>query len=202
MATTDDTVIAIADSYAQALLELSEERGNSDEVLAELGELAAYLGKDAALADFLASPAVDEESRQAAMEKMFRNRMNDLLLDTLQVLNVKGRSSIIPTLYERYRSALERARGAVDVQVTTAVPLTDELRDRLGQTVARRTGLRPLLTEEVDPSLLGGLVVQIGDQKLDGSVSNRLRQLREALRDRASREIHAGKEYFEGVEGE
>ena len=201
MATTDDTVIAIADSYAQALLELSEERGNSDEVLAELGELAAYLEKDAALADFLASPAVDEEARQAAMEKMFRNRMNDLLLDTLQVLNAKGRSSIVPALHERYRLALERARGAVDVQVTTAVPLTNELRDRLGQTVARRTGLRPLLTEEVDSSLLGGLVVQIGDEKLDGSVSNRLRQLREALRDRASREIHAGKEYFEGVEG-
>lgn len=201
MATTDDTVIAIADAYAQALLELSQEQGNSDVILAELGGLAAYLEKDAALADFMASPAVDDQAREAALEKIFRGKMNDLLLDTLQVLNAKGRSSIAPALYERYRLALEQVRGGVDVRVTTAVPLTRKLRDRLGETVARRTGLRPLLTEEVDPSLLGGLVVQIGDQKLDCSVSHRLHRLREALRDRASREIHAGREYFEAAEG-
>jgi F-type H+-transporting ATPase subunit delta len=197
MPTTDD--IAIADSYALALLELSEERGNSDEVLSELGELVGYLGRDAALADFLASPAVDDQARAAAMEKMLRGRLNDLLLDTLLVLNAKGRSSMIGALYERYRLALQRVRGGIDVLITSAVPLTDGSRERLRQMLAHRTGLSPQLVEKVDESLLGGLVVQIGDQRLDCSVSHRLHRLREALSDRASREIHAGTEYFESA---
>ncbi|HUU83422.1 MAG TPA: ATP synthase F1 subunit delta [Phycisphaerae bacterium] len=199
MAAKDD--IAIADAYAEALLELSEERGNSDAILTELGEVAGLIEKDAVLADFLASPAVDEQEREAELEKIFRGRMNDLLLDTLQVVNAKDRASIIPAIYERYRLALQRARGDVDVRVTTAVPLTRKLLDRLRETLKRRTGRKPLINEEVDASLLGGLVVQIGDEKLDCSISSRLRRLRQAMRGRASREIHAGKDYFEAVEG-
>jgi len=197
MATTDDTVIAIADSYAEALLGLSESQGNSDKILAELAELAAGFEQDEAVADFFSSPAVDDQARQAGLEKMFRGRLSDLLVDTLCVLNAKGRASIIPAVYERYRLALERLRGEVDVYVTGAHPLTSKLRGRLSEVVARRTGQRPRLIENVDPLLLGGLVVQIGDEKLDCSVANRLRSLRESLRDRASREIHAGKVYFE-----
>ena len=200
MATTDDTVIAVADAYAEALLDLSERQGNSDRVLAELEELAACFEKDEAVAGFFTSPAVDDQDRGTALEKMFRGRLSDLLVDTLCVLNSKGRASIIPAVYERYRLALERVRGEVDVYVTSAYPLSSKLRHRLDEVLAQQTGQRPRLIEQVDPAVLGGLVVQIGDQKLDCSVAHRLASLGEAFRERASREIHAGKGYIEGID--
>jgi F-type H+-transporting ATPase subunit delta len=84
------------------------------------------------------------------------------------------------------------------VQVSSARPLSDAQRDSLAAAVRERTGLEPSFTETVDPSLVGGLVVQIGDEKTDGSVVTRLRNLGEALLDRASREIHSGT-YVEGT---
>ncbi|MCP4249476.1 MAG: ATP synthase F1 subunit delta [bacterium] len=197
MATTDDTVTAIADSYAEALLALSEQRGLSDRVLAELGELAACFEKDPAVADFFSSPAVDDTARQAALEKMFRGRLDDLTVDALQVLNAKGRAALVPAVYERFRLGLERVRGEIDVTVTSAVALGAGERDRLVEAMQARTGKKPQLIERVDESLLGGLVVQVGDEKLDCSVANQLATLRESFRERASREIHAGAAYIE-----
>jgi F-type H+-transporting ATPase subunit delta len=200
MATVDDSVIAIADSYATALLELAEESGVSQQILDELAELTAGLRWDDALRDFLSSAAVDDDERARVMERVFRGKMSDLLLNTLLVMNSKGRSSIIPVVHERYRLALSRVRGELDVKVTTALPLNRKLRNRLVEVLGQVTGKKPVLVETVDESVLGGLAVQIGDEKLDGTVARRLELLRESFRHRASREIHAGSAYFEGAD--
>jgi len=200
MATTDDTIIAIADAYAEALLDLSESQANSDQILEELAGLAACFEKDQAVAEFFSSPVVDEQVRRDALNKMFRGRISDLLADTLQIMNSKGRAAIVPALYERYRLALEQLRGEVDVHVTSAHPLSSTQRERLHQVVGRRTGRTPQLIERVDPAVLGGLVVQIDDQKLDCSVAHGLHALRASLADRASRETYAQTAYFEETE--
>ncbi len=200
MSTVDDTAITIADSYAEALLALSEEKGCSDELLDELSELTSGLETDQVLAHFLTSPAVDDDVRREGLEKAFRGRLSDLLVDTLQVLNEKGRTELLPTLYERYRLGLERIRGEVDVHVTSAFPMSDASRQRLTDVLRDSLELTPRLIEKVDANMLGGLVIQVGDKKMDCSASHRLRQLRERFRDRASREIHAGKDYFEAAE--
>jgi len=191
MPTTDDASIAIADVYASALLELSEARGASDTILSELTELAASFRQEPDVANFFSSPTVDEAVRSRAVEKMFRGRLHDLLVDALQVLNSKGRAALVPALRERFRLALEERRGEVDVYVTTSVPLPDPLRERLTQVIGARTGKKPQLIEQVDASLLGGLVVRVGDEKLDISIARRLASLRQSLRERASREIHS-----------
>ena len=201
MPTLDENVIAIADAYATALLELTEQRGLSDATLDELVALTEGMERDETLREFMTSAAIDDDVRCRTMEKAFRGRMSDLLLNTLQVMNAKGRSSIVSAVRDRFRLALARVRGQVDVQVTTAYPLTSKLRRRLVDILGRLTGRQPVLFERVDESVLGGLVVQIGDEKLDASVSRQMQLLRESLKERASREIHAGKEYFETTEG-
>lgn len=192
-------MIAIADVYAAALLATAEEQGNATEVREQLAGLAAYIAQEPALADFLASPVVDTEARAGVMERAFRGRLDDVLADTLQVLNKKGRAEIIPTLYERYRLKLEEIRGEVDVYVTTATPLNDKLRSRIIDVLRRYTGRKPELIERIDPGIIGGLSVRIEDEKIDSTVARRLALMRQMLLDRASREIHTGKEYFEGV---
>ena len=86
-------------------------------------------------------------------------------------------------------------RGGIEVQVQTATALSESARERLRAVFAKKTGRKPRIVETVDASLVGGLVVRIGDEKLDATVARKLAVLSEALLERASREIHRGGEY-------
>lgn len=195
MAHVDEKQMALARVYSRALLELSEELGSTDELLAELLDLASYLEGDRELEEFLASPLVSVEDRRAILESLFRGRASDLLVDALQVMNRKGRLGILPAVAEGFRREVRDLRGYTDVYVKSAVPLTAGLRERLEQVVSRITGKKPQLVEEVDPALLGGLVIRLGDDKIDTSVARELEKVGDLLQARASREILSGKSY-------
>jgi F-type H+-transporting ATPase subunit delta len=198
MASFDDRQMAVARVYSRALLEVAAGAGEEDVVREELESLEALWQADPAFRDFLTNPAVDADDRRGSLDTMFRSRLSPVTIDALQVINRKERSALLPEVVEGYREAHDRLRKRVEVQVSSARPLSDAQRDSLAAAVRERTGLEPSFAETVDPSLVGGLVVQIGDEKTDGSVVTRLRNLGEALLDRASREIHSGT-YVEGT---
>ncbi len=189
--------IAIARVYAQAALSLAEAQGAGDEVLEELQSLSVQMDRDPGFESFLSSPLVNTEERRQSLDRMFRGQMSETLLDTLQVMNNKGRSGLVRALVEAYTQEHEELRGEVRVQVKTAVPLTDGLRQQLQQVVSSYTGKSAKLEESVDSTLIGGLVVQLADRKIDTSVSKEIRGLEQRLLDRASQEIHSGTQYFE-----
>ena len=188
----DDRLTAVARVYADALLGLAERRGEADELGEELRALAAEVERDAALRAFLLTPLVDAEARATSLERIFRGRASDLLVDGLQVLNRKGRIGLVPAIAAVYARAHNELRGRIEVEVTSAVPLDEGQRGAVRTAVAHRSGREALLQEIVDPALLGGMVVKIGDQKADASVASRLHALGDALLDRASREIQRG----------
>lgn len=189
--------IAIARVYAQAALSLSAERGEADEVLAELAGLSGLMDQNPAFESFLGSPLVDTEERRAALDRIGRRNISEILLDTLQVMNNKGRSGLVRAFVEAYRQEYEALRGQVQVRVQTAVPLTESLRQQLQEAVSSYTGKTAKLEESVEPSLLGGLVVQVADSLIDTSVVKEIRGLGQRLLDRASHEIHSDTAYFE-----
>jgi F-type H+-transporting ATPase subunit delta len=186
----------VAAVWSDALARLAAESGREDELLAELEGLVELLDRDAGLEALLSSPIVDDEAKRALLEKALRGRASDLLVDSLQVMRRKGRLGLLRAVAAAYRQEWLRRRNRVEVLVTSAVPLTDALRAELVRAAQARTGREPMLVEQVDPGLLGGLVVRIGDDKFDGSVARELSRLEEQLLDRASRELHAGKIYF------
>jgi len=195
MASLDDKHLAVARIYSLAILDLAERQGIADAVGEDLQELARYTAQNPEFADFLASPLIDAPERQAAIEKILRGRVSDLLVDALQVVNRKERMILVPAITETYRQELRDRRGRVDVFVRTPVELPAGLRDKLRQAVVHFTGKQPELIEKVDPKLLGGMVVQIGDDKIDASVFSQLKTLSEALLQRASQEIVRGTPY-------
>lgn len=197
MANYDHGSQAIADSYAKTLLDLTEQAGTTDTAADEFRQFAELMERDAAFAEFLTSHSVDPDRRALVLEKHFRGRMNNLLLSTLQVINRKDRTALIPLIYEQYRLAVEEARNEVDVHVTSAVPLTDGLRQQLAETATKVAGKTARLVEKVDPAILGGLVVRIGDEKLDASVARHLQRLGGMLHERSVHEIHGGKAFVE-----
>lgn len=195
MANVDNRDLAVGRLYAEAMLALAEEQGQSDALLEELKDLAGLLDQNPKLEHFLASPLVDEEGRARVIEELFRGRTSDLLADSLQVINRKGRLGQIRAIAESYRTAHRDLRGWVDVKVRTAVPLSEALRSRLADSIAAFTGKKPALFEKVDPSLIGGVVVEVEGKKIDASVASRLRDLSAALLARAAREIQSGRAY-------
>ena len=197
MARLDEQELAVAGVYARALLGLAVESDEADQVEAELADLAGLVAANPELDGYLSSPVVEDESRAALIEKALRDRASELVVNTLQVMNAKGRLGLLPALAEASRLENEHRRGEVDVEVTTAVELTEELRRRITAAASRYAGRSARLVERVDPDLLGGLVLKIEDQKIDSSLSRRIHDAREGLFDRASQELHGEKSYFE-----
>ncbi len=193
MATVDDTAIAIADEYAEAALELAGARGVADDLVAELGELAGFVESDAEFGGFMASPVIDPEDRRDVLERVLRGKMSDLALNTILVLNGKGRAELVPLLHQRCELALARSRNEIEVQVTPAHPLNAELREHLIEMLAQRTGKKPRLVERLDPATIAGVRVQIEDQVLDCSAASYLRRMQQSFLERAARELQTQK---------
>jgi len=190
--------VAVAAIYASSLHDLADQQGHADQVLEDLESIGTLLNEDAQMEAVFGSPLVDEAARSSMLEKAFRGKANDTLVDTLQVMNRKGRLSLLRALIEAYRQERDRRERRVEAVVTTAVPLTDANRERLRASLVRVAGegvSSVRLIEEVEEGLLGGLVVRIGDRKLDYSVSRDVAQFGEALGERSSRELQSGKEY-------
>jgi F-type H+-transporting ATPase subunit delta len=182
----------VARVYARAMLDLAAAQGQEDELLAELQALGEAVAGDPELAAFLASPLVSGEARAEVLEKVFRRRTSDLLVDALEVINRKGRLGLLPAIVEAFRGEYRELRGLVDARVTSAVPLSQAQRTSLAAALAKLTGKQPELIERVDPSILGGLVVEVAGEKSDSSLSSRLRDVAMHLAQRAALELHRG----------
>ena len=197
MPTTDEKHMALARVYGDALLALAAARGEEDEVWESLEGLARAIEEQPDFELFLDSPLVDDAEKQAFLERLLRGRTPDLLVDGLQVVRRKGRLGLLRAIARAYREAWMRLRKKVEVEVVTAVPLAEELRRTIAAAASRRSGREAVLRERVEPDLLGGLVVKIGDEKFDASVARELAVVEQRLLARASAEILSGKEYMD-----
>ena len=199
MAAVNVEDLAIARVYSAAMLQLAQASGEVETVLAEVNDLADLFVRDETFRAFATNPTIDMEPRKATLETLFRGRYCDLFVDALQVLNAKGRLGLIGAVAETYRHGYEVLTGHVQVFVHSATPLTNELREKVRAVANRQTGKQADLVEALDETLIGGLVMRIGDEKFDASVASKLKKLGDALFDRAAREIHGGRSYTEGA---
>lgn len=190
MPKADEKQIAVAQVYSRAMHDLAVSRGEADELAEELGELAGHVEANADLDTFFASPLIDGDDREKSLERLFRGKASDLLVDSLQVVNRKGRLGLLGVIAEAYHLRHQEHLGRVDVHVTTAVPLGAALRERLVSVLGKHSDRQPQLIEQVDPSLIGGIVLKIDDEKIDASVIHEIGRLRRTLRERSEHEIY------------
>ncbi len=168
-----------AKRYAQAVFELANERGtierwNND--LAILGALAA----DDEVSAFLASPSTSEADKIALIDKALENAQPEARR-LGQMLVRRRRLPIIPEMVAAYNEAVLAQSGVLVAKVTTAVELGTDGEQQVRDQLSQLFGKEVVLNTDVDPSLIGGLVVRVGDNLIDGSVSNSLRRLHERL---------------------
>ena len=177
---------ALAQTYARSLFELAEAQGGRARVEECQGELEAVLEAaraDARFGEFLSSRVLPPAARAESLTKIFQGRLSETVLRFLLVVNRKGRLGHLPAIVAAYDQTLQERFGRVEVDVFTAAPLSGEeleqVRSRLSAALSKDIVVHPY----TDDSLIGGIRLRIGDQLIDGSVSNRLRRMRQRLQN-------------------
>ena len=166
--------------YAEAAFEVAMRDGTLERWRAELDQAADLAGDRRATA-ILANPSIAIDKRTAALEDLLADRVSKPVQNLVHLMLRRGRIEDVPRVAAEFRRLDDERQGIVHATVTSASELTqDEIRE-LTTRLERSSGGRIALEVEVDPSLLGGLVVRVGDRLIDGSVRGRLERLRNQL---------------------
>jgi F-type H+-transporting ATPase subunit delta len=166
--------------YAEAAFEVATRDGTFERWRADL-DLAATLAGDQRSLHVLANPAIPTERRAAALDALLGDRVSAQAANLVRLLLRRGRIEDLPRVAAEYRRLDDERQGITHATATSALELTqDEIRE-LTARLEQSTGGRIALDIEIDPSLLGGLVVRVGDRLIDGSVRGRLERLRNQL---------------------
>ncbi|HEX4591686.1 MAG TPA: ATP synthase F1 subunit delta [Gemmataceae bacterium] len=186
----DIDALRVARVYAEALLNAAEKAGKAEEIWEQL---FALVGKPLRRSDspadpvaLLTSTAIPRGRRDEIIRVALEGKVDTLLLNTIFVLNDHQRLGILRPVAAVYHELMEVRARRVRVQVKSAVPLTDAEREQVKEMARQRLNLDPVLAESVDPSLLGGLRVQVGDRVIDATVRARLDSLKNQLLSRSS----------------
>jgi len=172
---------AVARRYAAAFFSLALEKGLVDSLERELAEVVKTVDENPDLQRFLDNPMVVVAEKKKVVDEVFGGRLSNLTLDFLKVVLDKRREAYLKDIYNEFVKRANEARNLVDVEVTSAKELSQADLTALEARLVKMTGKQVRLTTKVDPALIGGLVVRIGDRVIDGSVTKRLELLREAL---------------------
>ncbi len=171
----------VRDVYASALFDAAASDEERQELLAQLRELDSLLGNMPDYMRLMATPAVSKEEKRGLLEGAFAGQVHPKLLNLLKVLVNNGRFPYYSSIAEQYGQLLDEHQGILAVTAVTAMPLSEETAHRLEEKLRTETGRDVRLTVEVDPSVLGGVLLRYGGREIDGTVRARLDGMRQRI---------------------
>lgn len=171
----------IAQRYAKALHEAALAANQADEVFADTQSLLGLKTEDRSFQYFIESPQVLTEDKVRVIKQILEGRVSKLVVDLLLLLIEKKRFMFIEEIMEAYRSLYEKEKGIVEVRTITAIPLEDALKEELIHKLEARTKKTIRIKPEVDPDIIGGMILVMEDNILDGSIRYKLEQLKRRL---------------------
>jgi F-type H+-transporting ATPase subunit delta len=173
---------ALAQSYAEALVEVSIEKGKPEQAKRELAGFLDLLAESADLRSFLASPAVPATAKHVVIDKLVaRLDAGTSVRNLLCVVVDNHRSALLADIYDAFALKLNARLGIAEVQVNSARALSEPQKAELTQALERLTGKKVEARYRLEPELIGGALVQIGSTIYDGSVRDQLKRLRARL---------------------
>jgi F-type H+-transporting ATPase subunit delta len=172
-----------ASRYARALFDVAvKEQADLDRIEQQLADFIELLGQHATLEQALLNPVVPAPRKRAALAELVeRLGLVTVLGKLLVLLAERDRLSLLRELLFAYRERLQDYRQVVRAVVTTAVPLAPDRLEQIGQRLQQVIGRTVLITPEVDPAILGGVVARVGSLVFDGSVQRQLNKIRDTL---------------------
>jgi F-type H+-transporting ATPase subunit delta len=183
--------------YAEALLGAADKSHSAETVREELKSLVEdVLTRLPQFEAVLQSPRVSHEEKVKLLDRAFQGRMSRDLLNFLKVVSRHGRMESLRPIQRAFEKLYNERAGRVEVLVGAAEPLSDDLITKIADRLRQSLGREPVLKINVDPELIGGVVIRIGDTVYDGSVARRLVRLRDETAARIAREIRRHSERF------
>ena len=163
--------------YAKAVLELAKDQKSADAVNEDMKLMAKTIAESKDLSDMLQSPVVRSSIKKSVLLEVFKksNKITGSLIDTL-ISN--KRLSILGEVASKYNLLYDQLKGTEVAKVTTAVPLTDELKKKVLAKVKELTGKDVEVKNIIDESILGGFVLRVGDIQYNASIANKLNKLK------------------------
>ena len=170
----------IAEVYARALFEVATEHDKLDVVRGELGEFADALADSRELQTFFFSPYFSTEEKKEGLHKAVTGA-DESVANFLELLLENHRMPVVFRVRRDFDRLWEEENKLLPVQITSAVELDSSVADRIGEEIGRQTGRTVELTSTVDPDVIGGIVLRVGNSILDASIRNRLENLRKQV---------------------
>jgi F-type H+-transporting ATPase subunit delta len=170
----------IAEVYGRSLFEVASEHDKTDELREQLGQFADALQDNRDLAIFFFSPYFSTQEKKDGLERAL-DGADETLVNFLELLIEKHRMPAIFRIRRVFDTLWEQAHHVLPVQIATAVELDKDVVRKLGDRIAETTGQKIELSATVDPDILGGIVLRVGNSILDASIRNRLDNLRKAV---------------------
>ncbi len=192
----------VAKVYARALLGASQASGQTEAVVAELDSFVTdVLDKLPLLKSVLGEAMRQPEQKLKLIDQVFKGRASPLFLSFVKTLARHGRLDIVRTIRHEVHKLYDELRHLVRVDVRSAAPLPEELKQTMASMIQARTGGTPVLAERIHPELIAGFVVRVGDTVFDGSVATNLKKLQQTMNDRSVHEIQSRRDRFCSPEG-
>jgi F-type H+-transporting ATPase subunit delta len=170
----------IAEVYSRSLFDVAKEQGDLDRIHDELGEFADALGEDRDLQVFFFSPYFSSQEKKEGLAKLIDDA-DENLVRFLELLAERHRMPVLFRIRRAFDDLWRKENKRLPVKVTSAIELDQDMVDDIGKKIEEQTGQRIELSSNVDPDVLGGLVLQVGNMVLDASVRNRLEKLRKSV---------------------
>jgi len=165
-------------AYARALLELAQAENAVDRAAEDLFRLGELLKANPTLLQFLKDANIAKEGKRQALADLFQDRVHPLVLDMLITISDLDRAGRLAAIIGEFTAQASAARQKVSGEIVSAVPLDPATLQRLAAELSRVTGKNVDLLPRVDPSLLGGAIIQVGEQIIDGSLRHKLEQMK------------------------
>ncbi len=171
----------LAEKYGMAIFELADEKNLLEAVQQELAMVSELFAEHPDLQPFVSNPRVPSVAKRDVLRQVFADKVQPFILSFLLLVADRRRETILPDIIKAYNRFLNERRGLVEVRVTTARQLADAEYEALASRLGKRLDRQVVLEKAIDPSIIGGVVVRIGDKLIDGSVVRQLKQLENAL---------------------
>ena len=175
--------IRVASRYAKSLIELAQERGVLEQVKEDMKLFSKTATQNRDFHLLLRNPIVKSDKKLAVINGVFKGKVNELTLAFFNIVARKSRESLLEFIAAEFETQYNEYKGIQKAKVTSAVPLTPGLREELGQRLVAQTGKTVELEELIDPSLIGGFVLRVGDKQIDSSVKYSLLKLKNNFKD-------------------
>lgn len=170
-----------ASRYAKSILELAKEQKVLDEVYSDMQLFSKVVAENRVFAVMLKNPIIIHDKKRAVLHALFEGKMNKLTLLAFDLIGRKNRENILTEIAADFQLQYNKAKGLQDAEIHTTIALDSELKKKFQDLVEEVTGKKASLKEVVDEDIVGGFVLNIGDQRIDQSIRTQLQNIKREL---------------------